>query len=729
MKTRILLALAAAGLALAAGCSDSDSAEFEPPRIAGDTYTETGDFDAITERGQLRLLLVAQPGRHGPLPAPGTPLHAHLRAASEFARSLDLEPVAVPLGDFDSLIPALRDGKGDVIVTNRALPRTDGDVARTVALTRTRQVLVKRADDALTDRAGLAGRTITVAPRSPFWETARRLQDAHPALTIEPRSQLTAERKIELLAGGEIELTILNRNRLEAALGETDAIAPAFALSEEKGIALWLRPDAQRLKAELDRYIRQRALTRLGPEPRTGDLDAIRERGTLRVATRNDAAHYFIWRGRLMGFEYELAHRFAEQLGVSLEVVVGADDAALRDLVRAGHADFAAAFLLRGSGNDRGLAYSRPYHEAVHQLVTDADDASLRTLNDLDGRTLHVRQGGDAWRIARGLRSEAGLNVKIDELPASESVSRVLSGVASGRYDLTIADAHIVDNARAWNDQVRAALDIGQAVPHRWAFRADNPQLLAAANSFLEEVYRSEFYNVIYAKYFDDAERIRRYREQRIDPSGGQLTPYDDMLRRYADEYGFDWRLLAAQVQEESSFDPKAHSWAGAVGLMQVLPRTARQIGVDGDLQDPETSLRAGVRYLDWLRNRFEDDLSVHDRTWFILAAYNAGVSHVRDARDLAERLDLDPDQWFGHVEQAMLKLSDPEYFRDAPFGYVRGKEPVEYVRDIRARYQAYKLWTRDCWPDCQTQPDEAAAADETAGEEQAEQESAAKTQ
>lgn len=724
MTTRIVQALVVAGLALAAGCSDP--AEFEPPRIARDTYTETGDFDAIVRRGQLRLLLVEQPGRSGPLPSPGTPLHDHLRAASEFARSLDLEPVAVPVVDFDALVPALREGQGDVIVTNRALPRMYGDVARTVALTRTRQVLVKRAVDPLSERADLAGRTITVAPRSPFWETARRLQDAHPALAIEPRSKLTAERKLELLAGGDIELTILNRNRLEAALEKTDAVASAFTVSEEQGVALWLRPDARRLKVELDRYIRQRALTELGPDPRMGDLDAIRERGTLRVATRNDAAHYFIWRGRLMGFEYELAKRFAEHLDVSLEVVVGADDAALRDLVRQGHADFAAAFLMRGSGSDRGLAYSRPYHHAAHQLVTDADDHSLRSLNDLPGRTLHVRTGSDAWRIARGLRGEAGLDVRIEELPASEGVPRVLSGVASGRYDLTIADDHIVANARAWNDHVRPALNIGREVANRWAFRASNPELLAAANDFLDEIYRSEFYNVIYSKYFDDAERIRRYREQRMELYGGQLTPYDDLLRKYAEEYGFDWRLLAAQAHEESSFDPAVRSWAGAVGLMQLLPSTARQIGVDGDLEDPETNLRAGVRYLDWLRNRFEEDLSVRDRTWFVLAAYNAGVSHVRDARDLAERLDLDPDRWFGHVEQAMLKLSDPEYFRDAPFGYVRGEEPVEYVRDIRARYQAYKLWTKDCWPDCRPDSSSEVTADTTTGDDASQQDAPA---
>lgn len=700
MKARIAKALGPVVLALVAACSSPDE-RFEPPRVLESNYTETGDLDAIAERGKLRLLVVDASEGEGPMPPAGTPLHAQLRVASGFARSLDLEPVLVAVDHFDALVSALKAGRGDVIVTNQRLSTSHYDIARTIALTRTRQVLAKRAGDSLSDRAGLAGRTITVAPRSSFWDTARRLQDARPALTVEPHSGLSAELKMELLSAGEIELTILNRNRLDAALAEGDRIAAAFPVSDEHGITFGLRRDAPRLKAGLDRYIQQRALAEFEPEWRTGDLDAIEREGTLRVATRNDAALYFVWRGRLMGFEYELAKRFADHLGVRLEVVVGEDDDALRAMVRQGRADFAAAFLMREAGDHPALAYSRPYHHAVHQVVTDVGDERLQELNDLAGRTLHVRKGSDAWQIARGLRDNGGLDVAIEALPAEQSVSRILSGVADGDYDLTIADDHIVRHAMAWNDRVQPAVNIGKRVANRWAFRAGNPGLLAAANDFLDEVERSEFYNVVYAKYFDDQERIRRFRDRQVELSEDQLSPYDDLLREYAAEFGFDWRLLAAQVYQESNFNPAARSWAGAVGLLQVMPPTARQIGVTGDLEDPATNLRAGIEYLDWLRNRFEEDLSVHERTWFMLAAYNAGAGHVRDARELAARLGLDPDRWFDHVEQAMLKLADREHFRDAPFGYVRGQEPVDYVRDIRARFQAYRLWAEDCAPDC----------------------------
>ncbi|MEX1080948.1 MAG: transporter substrate-binding domain-containing protein [Halofilum sp. (in: g-proteobacteria)] len=719
MKTILARMLGAVALVLVAACSEPGEPAFEPPGVVDGSPAATGDFEALRDRGRLRLLLVAAPGRGGPLPAAGTPLYEQMRAASTFARSLDLESVVVPVDDHAELVPALLDGRGDLIVTNRALAELGGEVARTVAFARTRQMLVKRADDPLDERGELAGRTITVEPRSPYWESARRLQDARPALAVEPRSDLSVERKIELLAAGEIELTIFNRNRLQAALEHEDRIAGAFPVSEEFGIGFGLRPDMPRLKEELDRFIRQRALTEFEPDRRLGDLDTIQREGTLRLATRNDAAHYFVWRGRFMGFEYELAKRFADHLGVRLEVVIGTHDAALRDMVREGRADMAAAFLMRGSGDDRGLSYSRPYHHAVHQVVTDDADDELEELADLAGRTLHVRTGSDAWRIARGLRERAGLNFTIAELPAEQAVSSVLTGVAEGRYDVTIADDHIVRNAMVWNDQVRPGVDIGKRVANRWAFRAPSEQLREAADAFLDQAHRGEFYNVIYAKYFDDAEHIRRFRNERADMAqGAALTPYDDLFKQYAGEHGFDWRLIAAQAYQESSFNPRARSWAGAVGLLQLMPTSARQIGVDGDLEDPETNLRAGVRYLKWLRGRFEEDLSVRDRTWFMLAAYNAGAGHVRDARALAERLGLDPDRWFGNVEQAMLKLSNRQHFRDASFGYVRGQEPVDYVRDIRARYQAYQLWSQDCWPDCAPDSDAEGEPEQAASDE-----------
>ena len=128
---------------------------------------------------------------------------------------------------------------------------------------------------------------------------------------------------------------------------------------------------------------------------------------------------------------------------------------------------------------------------------------------------------------------------------------------------------------------------------------------------------------------------------------------------------------------------------------MQVMPRTAKELGLT-DLKDPETGVHAGVKYLQWVRERFEPELDVKDRMWFTLAAYNAGQGHVRDARRLARQKGWNDNRWFGHVEKAMLLLSKKEYSSKARHGYVRGSEPVKYVRDIRSRFFAYQRLTSE---------------------------------
>ncbi len=171
--------------------------------------------------------------------------------------------------------------------------------------------------------------------------------------------------------------------------------------------------------------------------------------------------------------------------------------------------------------------------------------------------------------------------------------------------------------------------------------------------------------------------------------NGEGLSPYDEITRKYADEYGFDWRLITAQMYQESRFDPATKSFAGAEGLLQVMPRTAKFMGF-GDMSGPEEGIHAGVKYLQWVRNRFEPTLPFNERMWFALAAYNAGHGYVQDARRLARQKGWDDDRWFDHTEKAMLLLSKERYAKKSRHGYVRGIEPVSYVRNIRRRYRAY---------------------------------------
>jgi len=142
-------------------------------------------------------------------------------------------------------------------------------------------------------------------------------------------------------------------------------------------------------------------------------------------------------------------------------------------------------------------------------------------------------------------------------------------------------------------------------------------------------------------------------------------------------------------MYQESRFDPLASNSTGAFGLMQMLPRTAQELGVE-NLKDPEQAIASGVQYLDWTRDRFSKDLPVQEQMFFSLASYNAGFGHVKDAQRLARQLGLRSDKWFNNVEKAMLLLQRRHYYKKARFGYVRGQEPVNYVRDIHQRYLSY---------------------------------------
>jgi membrane-bound lytic murein transglycosylase F len=148
-------------------------------------------------------------------------------------------------------------------------------------------------------------------------------------------------------------------------------------------------------------------------------------------------------------------------------------------------------------------------------------------------------------------------------------------------------------------------------------------------------------------------------------------------------------------MYQESRFNPKAKSHVGARGLMQLMPRTAKAMGVK-NVGDPAHSIQGGIKYLDWLRDRFDSKLPISDRLWFTLASYNAGAGHVQDARRLAGRLGHNPDRWFGHTEEAMLLLANKKYANKARYGYVNGTEPVDYVRDIKQRFEAYVELSRE---------------------------------
>lgn len=185
----------------------------------------------------------------------------------------------------------------------------------------------------------------------------------------------------------------------------------------------------------------------------------------------------------------------------------------------------------------------------------------------------------------------------------------------------------------------------------------------------------------------------RRVFSPMLNRAGGVISHYDGFFQRYASTIRWDWRLLAAQCYQESTFDPKARSWAGACGLMQIMPGTADHLGLSrANIYDPEQNIAAAVRYLAELERNFSDIREHSERTKFVLAAYNGGHFHIRDAMALARKHGRNDNRWH-EVEPFVLGLSQPQYYNDPVVknGYMRGSETVDYVRKIHERWNGYR--------------------------------------
>lgn len=652
----------------------------------------TGDLDRMHEHGRLRILIPANIGGAFYLPREGWPVAFQHEAAEAFAQSVGLVPELVPVSRFADMIPALLEGRGDLIAANLTITEKRREkIAFSVPLTTVRQqVLVAQDEEGIRTIGDLAGRRVMVDRGSSFWERLASLDGQYPGIVLVERPpDFSDEDELDAVARGEVDATVRDSNVADMYLAYRDDLRLAFELPGDDDIAWGLRHDSPQLRAALSRFLHLEFAEPPDRGLHTGDLDAMKERRVLRVLLRNNAASYFLYRGELQGFEYELAKAFAKALRLRLEIVVPDTHAQLLEWLRDGRGDLAAGFLEKDEHWQRqGIAYSRPYHHAPRHLVV-AEASPIRCARDLAGRRVVVRRSSPYWNDLQSLRRR-GLAFEIVAAPEDVETEELIAQVADGEIEATVADGHLLDIELARGREVKSAFRLTDERAHAVAVRSTNPKLLAALNDFIKKQYRGVTYNLLYRKYFTNQRKIRDLAAGRVDSgSGNGLSPYDEWIRRYAERYGFDWRLITAQMYQESRFDPQAKSFAGAQGLMQVMPRTAKFMGFD-QLKRPEDGIHAGIKYLDWVRNRFETSLPFSERMWFTLAAYNAGHGHVQDARRLARQKGWDGDRWFGHTERAMLLLSKKQYARKARHGYVRGIEPVSYVRNIRQRYRAY---------------------------------------
>ncbi len=443
----------------------------------------------------------------------------------------------------------------------------------------------------------------------------------------------------------------------------------------------------------------QQEITSLQSKTRVRDLSEIRKIGKLRVVTDFNSINYFIYRGQPMGFQYELLQELSDYLGIPLEVKVNNDLKKNFEELENGDIDLIASNLTVTGERKEMVDFTLPNSQTRQVLVQrkDADDNEffqpaepVRNPLQLGGKTIYVQKNSVYAGRLHHLSEETGEKVNIVEVPIE--AEQLIRMVARKEIDYTVADENIAKVNSSYYDD----LDIGTVISfpqnQAWAVRKGAVELKNDINDWLEGFKKTRQYALLYQKYFNSSRSASIVTSEYYYPETGRISRYDNILKKEGEKIGWDWRLLASMIYQESRFNPQARSWAGAFGVMQLMPLTAKRFGVDAN-SSAVAQIRAGVSFIHWLDVQLTKYVpNKKEREKFVLASYNIGLGHVLDAINLTKKYGKDPAKWQDNVEYFLLKKSDPKYFTDPVVknGYVRGTETYRYVRDIMYRYNHY---------------------------------------
>jgi membrane-bound lytic murein transglycosylase F len=422
-------------------------------------------------------------------------------------------------------------------------------------------------------------------------------------------------------------------------------------------------------------------------------LEEIVKSGYIRVLTRNNDTSFFIYRGHRMGFDYEVGKKLAQKLGIRVDMIITNGWQDMLPALLKGEGDVIAAELTVTEERKKQVLFSEPWGHTNEVVVWKDGSPPINKVEDLAGKDVHIRKSSSYFQTLTALNvklKEAGRpEVIIKLVPEEDETDTILQAISKGLYVYTLADDLLVNiHVAYWDNLVSGPA----ASPDRdlaWAVRPGDVKLKKTIDDLIRDMKRKADFNILKKKYFEAERSFEKERKDKFYASEtGTLSQYDPLVRKYADTHAFDWRLVAAQIYQESHFDPQRKSWVGALGLFQIMPATARGLGIT-DPTDPEQSIRGGLKYMQQLSDHYKDVADPIERYRFALAAYNSGFGHVDDARHLSKGDGHDPTHW-REVAPYLLKLSNHKYAQRARFGYCRGIEPVDYVRHIDERYTGY---------------------------------------
>lgn len=423
-------------------------------------------------------------------------------------------------------------------------------------------------------------------------------------------------------------------------------------------------------------------------DPYVLDLDGIKARGTLRAAVDNNSTSYYIYRGRRMGYEFELLRDLGKRLEVQIEFVVVSDIDQAFEFLTDGKVDLVAMNLEQNEERSELVQFTQALGSMSSVLVGMTSKPA--TWEEIGSDTIFVRKGTIYQSQLEKVRDSLDLDFTIVESPEHEET--LIDMVSDGEIKWTVADKNIAQANKTYYEGLDISNTVAQEGSVAWALRQNSPLLLQEIDTWIVDK-KKRFIPDLYTKYFlTPKNSFYRTNSPYSSLGGNRISVYDEIIKESSKELGWDWRLLAALVYKESGFDTTALSYAGAEGLLQLMPVTLERFGVTNP-NDPIQSLRGGVKYLLYLDKFWMERVpETNERVKFVLASYNIGQGHVEDAWRLTLKYGKNTQTWNEVAFYLSLK-SDPEYYRDpvVKSGFAKGHIAVNYVRDVLGLFKSYK--------------------------------------
>lgn len=416
---------------------------------------------------------------------------------------------------------------------------------------------------------------------------------------------------------------------------------------------------------------------------------------TLRIGTIYSPTSYFMYRGETLGFDYRLIKSFCDEKNIVMDIVVAPGLETLVELLDSAQIDIAAYEIPITAEYKRKVHSCGPVSMNSQVLVQPKSENIIRDVTELVGKDIYVERNSKYQFRLENLNEELGGGIRIHTVNRDTLITEdLIQMVSDGSIPLTVVDSDIARINKTYFKNLDITLPISFAQRSAWGVSIDKSWIGDSIDAWLKLDEPRQKYSWLLKRYFELAKNENI--SSSLNFKNGKISIYDNLFKKYAKTIDWDWRLIASQGYVESRFDTTVVSWVGARGIMQVMPSTARALGLNPeDIVKPEPNIRTAVEIIRILEKSFQNRISNDaERKKFVVAAYNSGAAHIYDAIAIAKKIGKNPAIWENNVEDALLLKANPDFYNDTSickYGYFRGRQTCTYVKQVFEIYDKCK--------------------------------------